>query len=106
MNKMGKVVDPDFMLSPGATYTADHTILACNRWEAHRRSLVLDIGGFKPKSLVKTMLRVVNIWNWVAHFIEAVLKSKMVNIDRALIKISYVVKPHGLTSKGIPLILS
>lgn len=58
-----------------ARKVTEHAIFAYGKWNADRRDLQLVIGHFYPVSLVESLIHWVDIWNPVAHFLEAILNA-------------------------------
>lgn len=78
LHMMGKAESPDCLYSPGVTDPAEHIILSCGRWLTQRHLIVTELGQYDSKSLVGTMLRGLDTWKQLVHFIAVILKAKNV----------------------------
>ena len=76
LHRMGKVPAPACQYGDSKSDDAEHTVVACRRWEQERGKLVSEVGVLQPKTFVKLMLESVEKWSNIELFVTTILISK------------------------------
>lgn len=77
----------------GVIDNAAHTTFACGSWHADRKTLAIEFRHFDPESLVECLLLGVDTWNREAHFLEIILKTKKVDLERLKLPNNLTLRP-------------
>ena len=79
-----------FLYCPGVNDNAHHTFFICSRWEQRCIELEAELGPLSLETIVDAMLRWKSSWDWVSHYIEAIVQVKKADLDHTLKKKKYV----------------
>lgn len=82
LHRMGKIGTAECMYCPGVSDDVYHTFFLCDKWAQRRRSLESDLGPISPNNIAELMLRGEIPWNQVAQYVEDILRTKKVDLER------------------------
>lgn len=84
LHRMGKVSSPECLYCPGVSDDVQHTFFACGNWTQRTSELEGKVGLWTPENVMEIMLRGEDSWKHVVAYVEVVLRTKKVDLDRTM----------------------